>query len=292
MFILQKNHQLTKVIKMKFAFVTCVQIGLSCMEAIYEAKGSLNLIISIPDEKAKKKSGRIYVDDFASKHNIPVIKSNHVNDQDVIQAIKDFDIDWLFIIGWSQIASKELIETPNIGVVGAHPTLLPVGRGRAAIPWAILKGLEKTGVTFFKMNEGVDTGLILGQEEIPISKNETATTLYSKVNKAHEVHIKKLYLNLLKGNAIGVKQDETKATYWEGRKPEQGEISLNMTMEQVDKLVRATTHPYPGAFYIKGSKKIIIWSGITESSRMKKEGVFELELADGFFYANKFDIIN
>ena len=83
---------------MKFAFVTCVQIGLSCMEAIYDVNGTLDLIISIPDEKAKKKSGRIYVDDFAAKYNIPVLKSNQVNDAAVIEAIKAHNIDWLFII--------------------------------------------------------------------------------------------------------------------------------------------------------------------------------------------------
>jgi methionyl-tRNA formyltransferase len=58
-----------------------------------------------------------------------------------------FQIDWLLIIGWSQIARRELLETPACGCLGMHPSLLPIGRGRAAIPWAILKGLDQTGVT-------------------------------------------------------------------------------------------------------------------------------------------------
>jgi methionyl-tRNA formyltransferase len=209
---------------MKFAFVTCVQIGLSCMEAIYDVNGSLELVISIPDEKSKKKSERIYVDDFAEKHNIPVVKSNHVNDSTVIEAIKKHNIDWLFIIGWSQIASKEVIESANIGTIGAHPTLLLIGRGRAAIPWAIIKGLDKTGVSFFKMDEDVDTGLILKQEEVLIQSTETALTLYDKVNAAHEILIKKLFVDLKNNNVKRKVQDESKATYWEGRKPKDGEI--------------------------------------------------------------------
>ncbi len=275
---------------MKFAFVTCVQIGLSCMEAIYEINGKLDLIISIPDEKAKKKSGRIFVDNFAVKHNIPVVKSNHVNDQAIINAIKEHNIDWLFIIGWSQIASKEVIGAPNLGAIGAHPTLLPVGRGRAAIPWAIIKGLDKTGVSFFKMDEGVDTGLILGQEEVPIESAETAQTLYDKVNLAHETLIKKLYVDLLNNNVEGKVQDESKATYWEGRKPKDGELYETMSIDEVDRLVRATTKPYPGAFIIRGDKKVVVWSGFA-SNIIKADKIYhEIELADGYYYATAYEV--
>ena len=277
---------------MKFAFVTCVQIGLSCMEAIYDVNGSLDLIISIPDEKAKRKSGRIYVNDFAEKNVIPVVKSNHINDAAVIEAIKAHDIDWLFIIGWSQIASKEVIEAPNIGVIGAHPTLLPVGRGRAAIPWAIIKGLNVTGVSFFKMDEGIDTGLILGQEEVAIDLDENALTLYNKVNKAHEKLIKKIYVGLEQNEVIAVPQDESKATYWEGRKPHDGEIFIHMTIKDVDRLVRATTKPYPGAFFIRENKKIIIWKGTASKFKKENNTFFEIELSDGYYIAENYEVID
>ena len=277
---------------MKFAFVTCVQIGLSCMEAIYDVNGSLDLIISIPDEKAKKKSGRIYVDEFAAKHNVPVVKSNHVNDAAVIEAIKAHDIDWLFIIGWSQIASKEVIQSAKIGAIGAHPTLLPAGRGRAAIPWAIIKGLDVTGVSFFKMDEGVDTGLILRQEEVPIQPTETALTLYNKVNAAHETLIKKLFVDLQNNNVEGKVQDESKATYWEGRKPKDGEVSEIMSVNEVDRLVRATTKPYPGAFITRGDKKVIIWKGIMAKQKIESNVYHEINLKDGFYYATHYEVLD
>ena len=276
---------------MKFGFVTCVQIGLSCIEAIYKVNCSLDLIISIPDEKAKRKSGRIYVDDFASKHKIPVVKSSHVNDEVVIEAIKKHQIDWLFIIGWSQIASKEVIDAANYGAIGAHPTLLPQGRGRAAIPWAILKGLTKTGVSFFKMDEGVDTGMILGQEEVEIEAQETATTLYTKVNLAHEKLIRKLVVDLKNNDVEMHKQDESKATYWEGRKPSDGEIKPEMSIDEVDKLVRATTKPYPGAFVQKDAMKIIVWQGFGSSEKREDRSLFEILLNDGYFYADNFEVI-
>src|SRR5690554_5788702 len=118
----------------KIGFVTCVQLGLSCMEALYEAGGNLSFVMTLEDNQATNKSGRVYLDDFCKAHEIPLLKSRHVNNDDVISAIKEHELDWLFIIGWSQIAGLEVLNAPKQGVLGMHPTLLPTGRGRAAIP--------------------------------------------------------------------------------------------------------------------------------------------------------------
>lgn len=261
---------------MKLAFATCVQLGLSCIEEIYRIDGNLDLLITLKDEKAKNKSGRIYLDEIAEKYNVPLLKIDNINDLEVIEALKKHEIDWLFIIGWSQIAKKEVLETPTKGCIGMHPTLLPVGRGRAAIPWAIIKGLNQTGVTMFKLDEGVDTGDIIGQGVIRLDKNSTATELYKQVNDMHVTLISKYWNDIVNNSITLIKQNEAEATEWPGRKPEDGEIFSEMTMDEVDKLVRAVTHPYPGAFYNDGDKIIRIWSAKTN----KNEG--EIKLIDGF----------
>ena len=267
---------------MKVAFCTCVQIGLSCIESVLDIGGSFNLFITLHDHKAKNKSGRVYLDELSKQTGTPLLKINHVNDQETIDALREFEIDWLFIIGWSQIASSNVLDAPKKGAIGAHPTLLPIGRGRAAVPWAILKGLDKTGVTFFKMNEGVDTGLILGQEVIELGPDETATILYNKVNTAHETLIKKIWPSLMIDSINGIEQDESKASYWEGRKPEDGKIErAKMSRVEVDTLVRATARPYPGAFIqLPYNLKKIIWRG----SLTKVSGAEKLDLKDGVYY--------
>lgn len=273
---------------MKLAFVTCVQLGKSCIEKILDMGGKLDLLITLKDEKAKNKSGRIYLDDISEKNQIPLLKINNVNDSEVIEALKKYEIDWLFIIGWSQIAKEELLKTPKKGCIGMHPTLLPLGRGRASIPWAIIKGLDKTGVTMFKLNEGVDTGEILGQIEIPLSQNTTASELYDEVDKTHIKLIEKYWKEIIEDKLILKKQDEEKATYWEGRKPEDGEITEEMTVEEAERLVRAVTHPYPGAFYIKGKEKIIIWSSqIVENFQERT-----IKLKNGYLLPTDYEIEN
>ncbi|WP_096203106.1 formyltransferase family protein [Bacillus sp. FJAT-45350] len=270
--------------KKKIAFATCVQLGLSCIEEIYRIGGSLDLLITLKDEKAKNKSGRIYLDKFASEHDAPLLKINNINDQEVLDALKENQIDWLFIIGWSQIAKKGVLEAPTYGCIGMHPTLLPVGRGRAAIPWAIIKGLDETGVTMFKLDEGVDTGEIIGQGIISLRNDTTATELYAKVDDMHIALIAKYWDDIVNNNVTLTKQSEVDATEWPGRKPEDGEILNSMTMYEADKLVRAVTHPYPGTFYNDGEKIIRIWSAKTNVN----DG--EIKLHDGFLIPIDYEI--
>lgn len=274
---------------MKIAFATVVQLGLSCIEEIYRIGGELDLLITLDDERAKNKSGRVYLDEFSNKHNIPLLKIENINQPEVINALKEKNIDWLFIIGWSQIAKKELLDSPKLGCLGMHPTLLPVGRGRAAVPWAIIKGLEKTGVTMFKLDEGVDTGLILGQVEIPMEERESATTLYKKVDDAHVTLMAKYWHDIVQNNVSLQKQDESLATYWEGRKPEDGRISEDMTCLDADRLVRAVTKPYPGAFYEEDNKKIVIWKAKTIQEKTDNE-LISIKLKDGYLIPIEYDI--
>lgn len=245
---------------MKIAFTTCVQLGRSCIEEVLRIGGHFDLFITLKDEQAKQKSGRIYLDDLAEKEGTPLLKVRHINDPEVIEALKEHDIDWLFIIGWSQIAGPAVLKAPKQGIIGMHPTLLPFGRGRAAIPWAILKGLEETGVSMFKMDEGVDTGDIIAQGRIPLSESVTATELYALVDEMHVKLMARCWDDLKNGNVTLTPQDHSKATEWPGRKPEDGEIFSAMTMVEADRMVRAVTHPYPGAFYRTDNGTIRIWS--------------------------------
>mgnify|MGYP001263515472 CR=1 FL=1 len=261
---------------MKIAFATCVQLGLSCIEEIYRIGGRIDLFITLKDEIAKNKSGRIYLDEIADKNDATLLKINNINDWAVIDALKNYGIDWLFIIGWSQIAKKMVLETPNNGCIGMHPTLLPVGRGRAAIPWAIIKGLDQTGVTMFKLDEGVDTGDIIAQGVIKINESTNATYLYEKVEKMHVELISKYYKDIVNDKVVLIKQDQSKATEWPGRKPEDGELFSIMTMDEADRLIRAVTRPYPGAFYKDGCKVTRIWS----AKKAESEG--DIKFRDGF----------
>ena len=251
---------------MRFGFVTCVQLGLACMEEIYQIGGHLDFAMSLGDDLAKNKSGRIYLDQFCQERDIPLYKVGNVNHTEALKAIHSAQLDWLFIIGWSQIANENLLATPTRGVLGMHPTLLPQGRGRAAIPWTILKGLRETGVTLFQLDPGVDTGPILAQERLVVHPNEYAGSLYTRIAEAHQSLIRHVWADLNADKLIPQPQDPLAGSVWPGRKPEDGRLDLSMTLEMAERMVRAVSRPYPGAFVDFEDKRLRIWAA-------KKDGL-------------------
>jgi len=101
------------------------------MEKIYRVGGRLDLVVTLKDDLARKRAGRVYVDDVCRTHGIDLVKIRHNDDPDALAVLREAALDWLFIIGWSQIASREVLQLLRQGALGMHPTLLPKGRARA-----------------------------------------------------------------------------------------------------------------------------------------------------------------
>lgn len=257
------------------------------MEAIYASGCRLELAITLEDNQARTKSGRIYLDEICRQHGTPLLKTRHINHESAVTAIREHRLDWLFIIGWSQIAGPAVLQAPSRGVLGIHPTLLPVGRGRAAIPWAILKRLPETGVTLFQLAEGVDTGPIIAQRRISLPTEADAGWLYDQVNSAHIDLIREVMPKLSANELVPMPQDESRATIWPGRKPEDGLIDLHGSVHDAACLVRAVTRPYPGAFVLLEGRKTTIWRA--KIADAAAPGSFCLKFRDGMLHCLEFE---
>lgn len=277
---------------MRFGFVTCVQLGLDCLEELAACGANIALAVTLHDALATRKSGRIYIDRFCEERSVPLVKTKNVNENHVSAAIRAADVDWLFIVGWSQIAGRTVLDAPRRGALGIHPTLLPEGRGRAAIPWAILKGLTMTGVTLFRLDEGIDTGPILEQVMILVEDRENAGSLYAKVCSAHREVIRRAFPLLESGEATFRQQDDSQATMWPQRTPEDGRIDSRMTVREIDRLVRAVTRPYPGAFIEDGKTLVRIWAGDPErrNNDPASNPGYRVLASDGIYVAREFEI--
>jgi methionyl-tRNA formyltransferase len=141
-----------------------------------------------------------------------------------------------------------------------HPTLLPRHRGRAPIPWAILSGLARTGVTLFEIVDSTaDSGAVVGQVVVDISDDETATTLFERIAQAHVELVRVLVPQLIAGTAPRVPQDPSRASVWPRRAPADGIIDWETRAPYLYDWVRAQTRPYPGAFTFLGDEKVIVW---------------------------------
>ncbi|MDZ4224568.1 MAG: NAD(P)-binding domain-containing protein, partial [bacterium] len=120
-------------------------------------------------------------------------------------------------------------------------------------------GLKQSGVTIFYVAEQADEGDILKQISYPIDEEETATTLYKKVCAATYQLISETYPQLAANREERLKQDDSLATVWTKRKPSDGLLCWKEAAEDLCTMVRAVTHPYPGAFTFLGGKKMFVW---------------------------------
>ena len=145
-------------------------------------------------------------------------------------------------------------------MVGYHPAPLPRLRGRAVIPWTILLDEKITASSLFWIDDGVDSGPLLAQRFFHVAPGETAASLYAKHMTALDTMLRDLLPRLARGPIPGEPQDEAVATWATRRRPGDGRIDWRASADEVERLVRAVGHPYPGAFTDAAGERITIWS--------------------------------
>ncbi len=169
--------------------------------------------------------------------------------------------DFLFSVYYRHMLKRPLLDLPRLGALNLHGSLLPKYRGRVPVNWVLVNGETETGVTLHYMEEKADRGDIVAQKPVPITPEDTAFTLFAKMTAAAESLMRETYPLLRAGRAPRKPQDHSQASYFGGRRPEDGRIDWRKSALEIYNLVRAVTHPYPGAFTTLDGRKLFIWWG-------------------------------
>src|ERR687886_1843254 len=210
---------------MRVAWVSFDTIGRDCLLAAAEAGAEVAAVVTLPGPVDPSRSGQCSFDDVAARLGARLVETADVNAPETVEAVRAAGADSIFVVGWSQLVREDVIALGPKGVFGMHPSLLPRHRGRAPIPWAILSGLARPGVTLFEIVDATaDSGPIVGQVEVPVAPDETATTLFDKLADAHVELIRECVPLLLAGTAPRRPQDPRRASVWPRRAPPAGEI--------------------------------------------------------------------
>jgi methionyl-tRNA formyltransferase len=210
-------------------------------------------------ENSKLNADHCDLSKISKENGIPWFYTSKINSRATITWIENLKPDVIFCIGWSQIISKELIELPPLGIIGFHPAQLPKNRGRHPITWALALGLEETASTFFRIDEGVDSGEIVSQERIPISKLDNAATLYEKLAYVASQQVENLVRALEMKSLVSRVQDHSLANVWRKRHIEDGRIDWRMSADSIHNLVRGLTKPYVGAHFLSKGEEVKVW---------------------------------
>ncbi|WP_342388782.1 methionyl-tRNA formyltransferase [Salinicoccus bachuensis] len=217
------------------------------------------MVFGLDRKYSKNVSGYVDLSVIAEENDIPHMTFKNINDDKVVEEIRLIAPDYIFVVGISQLIKEEIISTAKKGVIGYHPTALPKYRGRAALPWLVLLGEKESKTSLFFIDEGMDSGDIVDQETYLIGEGDYAEDVYHASNEALGRMLRRV-LKQMKNDAVeATPQDHEKTTYLLKRTPEDGRIDWSAPAEDVHRLIRATSRPYPGAFSHYRDHKVIIW---------------------------------
>ena len=245
---------------MRVLFMGTPDFAVGTLEKIIEAGHEVIGVYTQPDKpKGRgKELAMSAVKVKARELGLPVFQPERVRNEDVIEQIRAMKPDVMVVVAFGQILPKALLEIPKLGCVNVHASLLPAYRGAAPIQWAVLDGLEKTGVTTMLMDEGLDTGDILMQREVVLDKKETGGSLFDKLSVVGAELLVETLAALENGTTVRTKQDDSKSNYAKMLNKALGKIDFTEDAEIIERLIRGL-NPWPSAFTYLGGKTLKIW---------------------------------
>ena len=269
---------------MRIVFFGSPASALPSLKKLLESNHSIEFIITQPDKPFGRgiKVSPPPVKKIALDQNIPVYQPEKIRkDAGALEKIKKIQPDLNVVVAYGQIIPSSIIYLPKYNSINVHFSLLPKYRGASPVRWAILKGERKTGITIFELNEKMDEGDILTQEEFEILPDEGAVELEARLAlKGAEL----LTETIAKIDEIKPrKQDHSIATYAPLIKKEDGRIDWINDALHVERQVRAFT-PWPSVYTFLGEKRVKIHNGRKIEDRIepfsageilgvKKEGI-------------------
>lgn len=233
--------------------------AIHCLEAI-RSRPTFDVLVVVPHARAVH-SWHSSLHDHAIAQGVrSICNPKDVNHPLFLEHLRAFSPDLILSVYYDQIFGKELLSIPRLGCVNVHPSLLPLYRGVAPLIWAIIEGQEKTGVTFHLLDEGIDTGAILMQREIPIAGEDTGYSLHQKAAACVRDMIQPFLQGLERGEAWMPRPQSGKASYYARNKASKNLIDWTLPARAINDCVRALTEPLPGCFSYHRGEKIHLWS--------------------------------
>ena len=198
---------------------------------------------------------------LARAHGLPCLIPSSPNRPDVAEALRALAPDLVLSVWYRRLLGPTLLALPRVAAVNLHGSLLPEYRGRAPINWVLVNGEARTGVTLHHMNEAADAGDIVVQRAIDIARDDTALTLYQRMVKEGVDLLLEAWPAVVAGTAPRMPQDHARATLMPRRRPEDGRVEWTWPAARIANMIRAVTHPFPGAFVGDGSARLWLWAG-------------------------------
>ncbi len=240
------------------------EVGHDCLSLLLERGDNVVALITHEDSPGEMiwfKTPAV----AARAKGLPVHTPEKTGTPEWVERIGAMRPDLILSVYYRNMIGGRVLGLAPLGAFNMHGSLLPKYRGRAPINWAVLHGEPRIGMTLHRMVREPDAGAIVDQDGADIGPRDTAEQAFRKVLPCARRVLGRQIDALLSGTARETPQDVSQATYFGGRKPEDGRIDWTRTSGQIFNLVRAVTDPYPGAFTDVGAARLMVWWAEHES---------------------------
>jgi len=237
------------------------QFAVPTLEALIQEGHEILAVVTQPDRPKGRGRKRVPspIKELALMHQMEVLQPQKASDEDFCDHLRKMEPDLAIVVAFGQILKKNLLAIPEWGVINIHASLLPKYRGAAPIQWAILNSEPKTGLTVMRMDEGLDTGPILLQKEVPILQDETAGQLHDRLSLLAGQVIIKALTDMSNSQLNETPQDESLASYASKIEKRDCLVDWKQPATRISCLIRALD-PRPGAYTLLEGKQIKLFS--------------------------------
>lgn len=269
---------------MRVVFMGTPDFAVPTLNTLIASRHEVAAVVTQPDRpKGRGKHLTMPpVKETALAHGIPVLQPERIRHPEVYEQLKDLKPDVIIVAAFGQIIPGNILTLPRYGCLNVHASLLPKYRGASPIQWAILNGDDKTGITIMQMQEGLDTGDILLQQEVALTGKETGGSLFDTLSGLGGPLVLQALSGLEAQTLTPVAQDEEQATHVRMLTKAMGQIDWKQPAATIERLIRGLD-PWPAAYTTFGGKTLKLWkAGVVPSEETAPCGTVLAIQKDGF----------
>ena len=246
---------------MKIIFAGTPDFAAAHLQALIDSpQHSVIAVYTQPDRPAGrgKKLKASAVKLLAEANSLPVFQPQSLKDPEQQQILADLQADIMVVVAYGLILPQAVLDTPKLGCINVHGSILPRWRGAAPIQRAIEAGDEETGVTIMQMDAGLDTGAMLCISRCPIESTDSSATMYKKLQELGAPALRSTLDKLQDNKALAVVQDDSQSCYAAKIDKSEALIDWSKPAAVLDRQIRAF-NPFPAAYTTLGDLRIKVW---------------------------------
>ncbi|MBB2912752.1 methionyl-tRNA formyltransferase [Streptosporangium becharense] len=239
--------------------------GHRTLQALLDSEHEVVLVVTHPkSDHAYEKIWDDSVAELAQEHGVPVLLCNRPDDELTLR-LKEAAPDLIVANNWRTWIPPEVFSLPRCGTLNVHDSLLPAYAGFSPLIWALINGEKEVGVTAHMMDEELDAGDIVLQRAVPVGPADTATDLFHRTVDLIGPVVREALALIASGRTDWTPQDRSKASFFHKRSVEDGNIDWTWPAEDIERLVRAQSDPYPNAFtHYRGERVRVLKASVSK----------------------------